>query len=631
MTLPLDSTSSQNSPQHSPVEAEGENQSKIREHQVKKLMKRHPVLRKYSGTFNRKGSPSKEDIDIMKLALEETKNQIGSGLLQFEEVESDPNSKEQEDDDSLGETITKHPHSTFYFTVTEAPDMAETPTNQKLNQSSNQQSPTETQQAIYLKSSTEESKHSDSNLHSNRDGTPERKKGQKQKAKNALESPLNKIFGGNKKEKEALKHFKRFEEDFLRILQLDEEEKWKCVTLPTEGQKPKDESGNQKKISNPSAPVKRGNGNTALKTQESPPAHTSKSYFATLPKKLSIRRKKNEKNSTNSTNNQTISKTSQNKNDSQQQTHSLQKHNKMTNTFNTLLRSTNKKLDDGTLEQIFEQEKEQNWKSVILTKEELEKKEEERKTKLQKIEEKKRQKEKKLEQQKNEAMQIKIIEEEESKKKDAAVQRLELTVDRAFVVPESNEAAVLDSPSRRPFDSMMNFTRKLSTKLRRTTSAQHPHKTAGSWSNLEKANSLGTQTMNRIKFQKNESLKRINSNHEAKARNRHRSAPNYRYDRGSAGSESPESRGASLSRKNVNEHSSRDFEKSPISSPAAQPHALLRKAVSLFFIRNWSQERSEADFSTSQEELRNLQASDRNRPWFDLHNAMEGRYDVTTG
>lgn len=588
-------------------------QNKISEKQAQKIIKRHSTFKKHGGPSVRKVSPRKEDIDIIKLALAESKNQIGSGLLQLEEVGSYDNASfVDQDDNSVEKTITKHPQSTFYFTVTEADTSASSDVSE-LKKNDNQQSPAGAEKTK-SKAVSEERKQSDASLHSNQGTTPEKKKVPKTKA--IVESPLHKLFGGNKKEKEALKNFKRFEEDFLRILQYDEGDNWKCVALPSDSQKQEKSSYSEESPTSPSKESATTSENTVSQSQDNSSEQGSKSYFAGLPQKLSIRRKKNESYSTNSSNNQVNSKSNQvKKAASHQKVNSQSKNNKLTHTLNSFLRPSSKKLDDDILGKIFDQNEEKKWKSVVLTEEQLKRKEEERKRKLRVIEEKMRKKEMELKKLEREAMEIKLMEEEESKRKKSTSQSLELTIDRAFVV-NPNEETVKESPIHKSFNPVMTLTRKLSTKLKRSASTRSSSRKSGSDSPTysKKLDPSSTPTLNRLRFEKRASLKHATTSRDIETRNRHRSAPEYRYDGSS--SEILESRGRSSFR-NTKKKSPTGSVKSPVNS-ATQQHPLLRKAASLFFVRSLSQERNIIDSINNGD-------AERNRPWYDLHSAMEGR------
>ena len=311
----------------------------------------------------------------------------------------------------------------------------------------------------------------------------------KPKPNTATTPSRNKFFGSKKDQDDNSKYFEQFEKDFFSFMEHDEEKQWKSVVQPTT-QKNKSQQKNADTEQKPPEEIKdktntepvnnaqnnhsetenRQKGNLTL------PFHFStKGYFSTLPYRKSKRKKKNldvfSEGSKDDNSVPNAKKTTYTPAFSPRKpVTDSDKSGGLGNTIKAAFRSPSKTIDNDLLMQIFDQEKEKKWKSVVLTKEQEDKMREERDKKQKSKENEQRKQEEERQKREEEALTIKMIEEEESKAQDAQMNdKIELTVEGAFVVKSETDGSTDDVSSIRSSTPLRHVTQKFSS-LRRTRS-----------------------------------------------------------------------------------------------------------------------------------------------------------------
>ena len=425
-----------------------------------------------------KKSPSKEEARVIKDFIAETYHHPGIGLLQIEEV--GPESK----------CCLNIEHSEPRFEVEENFQIQEVELHENNNiampkciKDRDSPIPKAKIEAQFLSGSSTSLSSRDSNT-SNFKNSPiassEHKytskiNEKKQKKRSSRKVPnFQKLFKGSISED---KDFKRFEEDFFRLMLHDDDSQWKNVTLPTTQANRKivqtsQTQSNQTPIQSPKHENKASDAALDSLNQHSAKksslTDSLRGYFHTLPHKGSKQRKKNEDDAFKDDINVTKSRKTTDAHSSKPKSlESSQKPNLVERSLNVLLRPSTNALDPKLISQIFDQEKEQNWKNVVLTPQQKESMEMKRTHKLKEIENNKRKKEEEQRKLEREAKEIQMIEEAEKIEKEENEEKVELEVKGAFVVNRSSEGLQKDvNGAWGSTRALFNMTQRLSSRLK---------------------------------------------------------------------------------------------------------------------------------------------------------------------
>jgi len=514
----------------------------IENYEQNKPLKRRAAFKKYMGSIKKKSN--RPPSDILRLAMAETKDRLGQGLLQLEEVDLDEKDLPEYFDDfeDIPGILTVTRESSVSYSLTDNSDISinvpspatnddeerqvsnstrslnidqkdtNTQTNPKLVIAQWSSEPKlqiasdfkqtkvskDLEEIKCLPSKTNpsqnfnfETKHDSKeqeveikpSIIQNNVHTKHKKEEQKHKVAKTGTPTFGKLFGNSKTEDDDLKHFKQFEKDFLRFLEHDEERVWKSAVLPPKSPKPnssqptKDKEAQERDKKINSSPENK-------QDEEDSPRHRQKSnlnkinfpknYFSTLPYRKSKRKKKSlEVLEKAVKDDQAISAPRKKSNLNSPQKHLVSpKHGNLGRNITAALRPAKKTIENELLMQILDQEKEQNWKVVVLTEEQKEKMKEKRLNKLKNIENQKRKEEEEKQKREQEALTVKMIEETEAKTQEMkSNDTIELTVKGAFVVPTENDGSSDDVSSLRSPISLQNMTQRFSS-LRRIKSAK---------------------------------------------------------------------------------------------------------------------------------------------------------------
>ena len=505
----------------------------IEKYEQNKPLKRRAAFKKYMGSIKKKSN--RPPSDILKLAMEETKDKLGQGLLQLEEVGLDDKDLPEYFDDyeeipgiltvtreSSSYSLTDHSDisvsdasprknlpQTEISNSSHSLNMNETRTNsqprmplktqwssepklQITNDSIHKQTDQENSPQIKFlpqnpslnfnsnterKSKTPQTEIKPANKNANSKPKKEENK-QKNKAAKAGSKPGAPAFS-----KDDLKHFKQFEKDFFRIMEHDDEKQWKSVILPPKSPKPA--SSQPTKGTETQQPDKKSeiSAETIHVIEEDSLGHRQKpnlskinpkNYFSTLPYRKSKRKKKSIDVFENSAKDDQEVSVSEKKSDSNspQKHFILPKSGNLGQNTDSTLRPSSKTIENDLLMQIFDQEKEQNWKVVVLTQEQKDKMKEKRMNKLKNIENQKRKEEEEKRKREEEALAIKMIEEAEAKTQESkSNDTIELTVKGAYVIPTENDTSSDDLSSSRSSKPLQNMAQRFSS-LRRAKSSK---------------------------------------------------------------------------------------------------------------------------------------------------------------